>query len=303
MESERHLSERIQSILDSYETLGGISYRDGDHLPSRSSIKSLLNQLNEILFPGYFDTTAISNQNLPYVIGQKVIAAMEIMITEIAKSLTWQARETGTALNQDPRVMARQVVDAFFDEIPALRTLLKKDIIATYAGDPAATTEAEIILAYPGFHATTVYRIAHFLFQRDVPLIPRMMTEISHNETGIDIHPGAKIGESFCIDHGTGIVIGETSEIGNNVKLYQGVTLGALSIPKTKSKKKRHPTLGDNIVVYAETTILGGDTTIGSDSVIGGNVWITQSIPANSKIYLSSDYQQLIKSGRNRAED
>ncbi len=299
MTDSQHLALQIQAILDSYQEIGGISFTDGDHLPSRNSVQHILTMLKEILFPGYFDTTPINNINLQYVIGQKIVTAAESLCAEISKILVWSAKESQNVVNpSETRQIAKEVTSDFFDYIPTLRTLLKKDVKATYNGDPAAKSEAEIILSYPGFQATTTYRIAHFLYKRDIPLMPRMMTEIAHSETGIDIHPGATIGPSFCIDHGTGIVIGETSDIGHNVKLYQGVTLGALSVPKSKSTTKRHPTLGDHIVVYAETTILGGDTQIGSNSIIGGNVWITQSIPENSKISLSSDYQQLIKSGR-----
>ncbi|NDC82480.1 serine acetyltransferase [bacterium] len=299
MSDTQSLNKHIQFILDSYDTLGGVSYTDGDHLPSRSSVQSILKLLKEILFPGYFESTPINSSNLQYIIGQKVVAVAELLCVEISKILVWSAKESGRSLGiMDAKLTAKHTTDKFLAYIPELRSLLKQDVLATYEGDPAAKSEAEIILSYPGFLATTIYRIAHFLYTMDIPLMPRIMAEIVHSETGIDIHPGATIGSSFCIDHGTGIVIGETSVIGQNVKLYQGVTLGALSVPKSKSSIKRHPTLGDNIVVYAETTILGGDTTVGSNSVIGGNVWITQSIPENSKIYLSSDYQQLIKSGK-----
>jgi len=300
MTDPKRLGIQVQAIIDSYQELGGISFSDGEHLPSRTSVQHILTLLNEILFPGYFETTPINSTNLQYVIGQKIVTAAEAICSELSKILVWSAKESQTPITAaDARQHAKTVTSDFFDYVPTLRALLKEDVKATYDGDPAAKSEAEIILSYPGFRATTMYRIAHFLYNRDIPLMPRMMTEIAHSETGIDIHPGARIGPSFCIDHGTGIVIGETSEIGHNVKLYQGVTLGALSVPKSKSTLKRHPTLGNHIVVYAETTILGGDTHIGSNSVIGGNVWITQSIPENSKIYLSSDYQQLIKSGRN----
>lgn len=180
----------------------------------------------------------------------------------------------------DPELISNEFVDA----LPKIHMLLDKDIQALYDGDPAAVSKLEIIIAYPGFHAIASYRIAHLLYQMDVPLIPRVITEYSHTITGVDIHPGAVIGESLCIDHGTGVVIGQTSIIGNNVKIYQGVTLGALSIPKGKSNVKRHPTIEDNVVIYAQATILGGDTVIGKNSVIGGNVWITSSVRPNSKV-------------------
>jgi serine O-acetyltransferase len=180
-------------------------------------------------------------------------------------------------------------VDEFFEELPKIRVILSKDLEAAVRGDPAAMSADEVILSYPGFQAITVHRIAHFFWSRQVPLIPRIMSEHIHRRTGIDIHPGAQIGESFFIDHGTGIVIGETTIIGKNVKLYQGVTLGAYSVKKEESGQKRHPTIEDGVTIYANATILGGDTVIGRGSVIGGSVWITQSVPPGSNMYLKRD--------------
>ena len=175
--------------------------------------------------------------------------------------------------------------EAFIQKLPAIHDLLNTDIKAIWAGDPAAKSEYEIVRSYPGFYATAFYRIAHELFLLNVPMMPRIITEYSHSRTGIDIHPGATIGSHFCIDHGTGVVIGETCIIGNNVKLYQNITLGALSVSKELAEVKRHPTLEDNVVVYAGATILGGETIIGAKSTIGGNVWLTRSVPVNSTIY------------------
>jgi len=176
-------------------------------------------------------------------------------------------------------------VEGFLDELPAIRRALSLDMQANFRGDPAAKSEDEVILSYPGFQAITVHRLAHYFWDAQVPLIPRMMSEMVHGNTGIDIHPGAKIGESFFIDHGTGVVIGETTVIGNNVKLYQGVTLGALSVKKEEGRRKRHPTIEDDVTIYSNATILGGETTIGRGSVIGGNVWITESVPPNTRVY------------------
>jgi serine O-acetyltransferase len=173
----------------------------------------------------------------------------------------------------------------FFNYLPELYRILNTDIQAIFNGDPAARSEFEVIRTYPGFFAISFYRLAHCLFKRDVPLIPRILTEYAHSKTGIDIHPSADIGEYFYIDHGTGIVIGETSRIGTNVKLYQGVTLGALSVAKYMANTKRHPTVEDNVVIYSGATILGGDTVVGHDSVIGGNVWLTKSVEPNSRVY------------------
>ncbi len=186
-----------------------------------------------------------------------------------------------------------QIVQQFMDQLQGVKSKLDQDILATYDGDPAAVNRTEVILAYPGFWALSAYRIANVLYQIEVPLIPRIITEIAHSCTGIDIHPGAQIGTHMCIDHGTGIVIGETAIIGNHVKLYQGVTLGALSIPKHKSKEKRHPTIEDHVVIYAQATILGGKTTIGKHSIIGGNVWITQSVKPHSKVIYAGCPQEV----------
>ncbi len=177
------------------------------------------------------------------------------------------------------------VADAFFSKLPLIHEKLEKDISALFEGDPAAKSRSEVIRSYPGFYAIAAYRIAHELHKMGVKVIPRIISEHAHSKTGIDIHPNARIGEHFCIDHGTGVVIGETTVIGDHVKLYQGVTLGALSVDKSDAEKKRHPTIEDEVVIYSGATILGGETTIGRGSVIGGNVWITKSVPPNSKIY------------------
>ncbi len=173
----------------------------------------------------------------------------------------------------------------FFNELEGVYNSLQEDISAMYAGDPAAKSKTEIIRSYPGFYAVAAYRIAHLLHSKGVALIPRMITEFAHSKTGVDIHPGAKIGRHFCIDHGTGVVIGETATVGDHVKIYQGVTLGAVSVNKEDADKKRHPTIEDHVIIYAGATILGGDTTVGRESIIGGNVWLTKSVPPQSKIY------------------
>lgn len=178
-----------------------------------------------------------------------------------------------------------QLAQMFFEQIPHLYKLLNTDIQAIFNGDPAACSEFEVIRTYPGFFAISFYRLAHSLYKYDVPLLPRILTEYAHSKTGIDIHPGAQIGEYFYIDHGTGIVIGESCKIGKHVKLYQGVTLGALSVAKNMANTKRHPTVEDNVVIYSGATLLGGETVIGHDSVIGGNVWLTKSVPPHSTVY------------------
>ena len=198
---------------------------------------------------------------------------------------------------EQSHIKNEEVVKKFCDYLPRIKESLIKDIEAIYDGDPAAKTRNEIILAYPGFQATACYRIAHFLLEQGVGLLPRIITEYAHSETGVDIHPGAQIGAYFCIDHGTGIVIGETTVIGNHVKIYQGVTLGALSVPdRSECAGKRHPTIGDRVVIYAQAIILGGETEIGEGSVIGGNTWITTSVPPNSKVYFDNKETRTITS-------
>lgn len=189
--------------------------------------------------------------------------------------------------------------ELFFEAIPEIHKKLKQDIEAMYEGDPAAQSKNEVMRTYPGFYAISAYRIAHELHQLGVQIIPRMITEYAHSRTGIDIHPGAQIGSHFCIDHGTGVVIGATTIIGDHVKIYQGVTLGALSVDKKDAEKKRHPTIEDHVVIYSGATILGGETIVGSHSVIGGNVWITQSVPAHTKVY----YQQNVQNGKKTDQD
>lgn len=188
---------------------------------------------------------------------------------------------------------------AFFAKLDRVYDLLQEDIEAMYAGDPAAKSKTEIVRSYPGFYAIAAYRIAHLLFVQGVALIPRMITEFAHSRTGVDIHPGAIIGRYFCIDHGTGVVIGETTVVGDHVKIYQGVTLGAVSVHKDDADKKRHPTIEDHVVIYAGATILGGDTVVGRESTIGGNVWLTKSVPPQSKIY----YQVKMYDANNEATD
>lgn len=188
-------------------------------------------------------------------------------------------------------VHAKQITDAFFEKLPSLHAQINRDVQAMYSGDPAAKSRSEVIRTYPGFYAIASYRIAHALHVLTVAGIPRIITEHAHSKTGIDIHPAAIIGDDFCIDHGTGVVIGETAVIGNQVKIYQGVTLGALSVNKADAEKKRHPTIGDRVVIYSGATILGGETEIGHDSIIGGNVWLTRSVPPHSKVYYQARMQ------------
>jgi serine O-acetyltransferase len=257
-------------------------------ISSRDSIIDIIQRAFRILYPGYFIRTRVDEVNLGYYFGQEVTAFFEILSEQITLAIKHECLRYNQPCTQCKERGEEAAID-FGREMPSLRAMLAKDIRAAYDGDPAAMSYDEIIFSYPGLFAITVYRIAHRLYGQDVPLIPRIMTEYSHSRTGIDIHPGAKIGESFFIDHGTGVVVGETAEIGNRVRLYQGVTLGALSIKKDEAErlrnKKRHPTIEDDVIIYAGTTILGGDTVIGARSVIGGNVWITESVPPDTSVF------------------
>lgn len=262
---------------------------DIEPLPSKEAIIEIIHLSCRILYPGYFSRTRIDTVNLLYYYGQEVTQLFESLSEQITLAIRHECRRHDMACI-DCEERAQEITINFLRELPRLRRLLAKDIRAAYEGDPAAKGFDEIIFSYPGLFAITVYRVAHELYEQKVSLIPRIMTEYAHNMTGIDIHPGARIGESFFIDHGTGVVIGETTEIGNRVRIYQGVTLGALSLPKDTVEKlrseKRHPTIEDDVIIYAGVTILGGEAVIGARSVIGGNVWITESVPPDTKVFL-----------------
>ncbi|MDR2964778.1 MAG: serine O-acetyltransferase [Treponema sp.] len=281
------LEKSTDSLLESYEATGMVNHSGIDNLPTREAIKSIVMELEELLFPGYLHNIRTDNGCLRNNTKEKVKNLANKLCREVEKSLSFSVRLGEPICGHGGcRAAATLVVDQFFEELPKIRLFLFHDLEAAGRGVLAASSSVGVILSYPGFMAISIHRIAHFFYLHHVPLIPRMMSEHIHRRTGIDINPGAKIGESFFIDHGTGIVIGESTIIGNNVKLYQGVTLGALSVKKEESGNKRHPTIEDDVTIYANATILGGDTVIGRGSVIGGSVWITQSVPPNSKVYL-----------------
>jgi len=285
----KRLDKSIGSLLENYETFGMVNHSGAENLPGRESVDLIVRCLEELLFPGYLENLCTDKETLRKITTEKMEKISLALCGEVEKSLAFSARMGDLNCgNKGCRAVAALIVDEFFEEFPKIRILLSKDLEAAVRGDPAAMSADEVILSYPGFQAITVHRMAHFLYTRQVPLIPRMMNEIVHRRTGIDIHPGADIGESFFIDHGTGVVIGETTTIGKNVKIYQGVTLGALSVKKDGRGQKRHPTIEDDVTIYANATILGGQTVIGCGSVIGGSVWITQSVPRDSKIYTKS---------------
>ena len=246
----------------------------------------LLNDLLALVFPGYFSRGPVYRSSVSFFVNSAVNSIYVRLMEEIEKALNYECDIRGCEVCRE---LSDQVGLQLLEKIPEIRRLLRMDVQAAYDGDPAAKSNDEIMLSYPCIGAIATYRIAHELYEMKIPLIPRMMTEWAHSRTGIDIHPGAKIGERFFIDHGTGVVIGETTEIGNDVKIYQGVTLGALSFPKGPDGKvvkggKRHPTIEDNVTIYAEATILGGQTVVGRGSVIGGNVWLTHSVPAGTRV-------------------
>ena len=283
--SKSQIDQDVADILDSYQQVGCINYTHGLNLPSRQRIIDIWQILRTILFPGYYDREQVDETTLPSLIDQRVARVRKSLAEEINKGMCYDCEERGNC-DKLPECAekARTIADELIAAIPEIRARLHLDVQAALKGDPAAKSEAEVIMAYPGMAAITAHRIAHFLYQRDVPLLPRIMNEYIHHQTGIDIHPGAAIGGSFFIDHGTGVVIGETSVIGNWVKIYQGVTLGALSVKKSMAKQKRHPTIEDNVTIYAGATILGGEVVIGHHSIIGGNVWLVRTVPPNSRV-------------------
>ncbi len=283
-----------QEILKSYDEIGGINHLDGSNLPSRLGMESILLDYESLIFPGYKSADPIYQSEVPYIITETLNRLARSLISEISKCICYAVRKRndqqcvcfrGSARDPECRKDAEQITVELLEKIPELRRKIQKDVEAAYQGDPAARSNEEVILAYPGLEAISIYRFAHEIWIRSIPILPRMMSEYIHGKTGIDIHPGALIGDSFFIDHGTGVVIGETTIIGNNVKIYQGVTLGALSVRKDLTDKKRHPTIEDDVTIYAGATILGGDTVIGRGSVLGGNVWLTESVPPYSHVY------------------
>jgi len=282
------LDKSVETLLENYNSLGMVNHSGAVNLPGRESVDSIVRGLEELLFPGFLENLNTDKDALRKVTAEKVNYLSSALRSELEKSLAFSARLGAMNCGHEGcRAVAAMIIEEFFEELSKIRIILARDLEAAVRGDPAAMSADEVILSYPGFQAIVVHRIAHFFYSRQVPLIPRMMSELIHRRTGIDIHPGAQIGESFFIDHGTGIVFGESSIIGKNVKIYQGVTLGALSVKKEESGHKRHPTIEDDVTIYANATILGGDTVIGKGSVIGGNVWIVKSVAPNSKIYNS----------------
>lgn len=278
----------MSEIISAYNMRAGGGIVRPDYLPDRDEVTDIVKLLRMLVFPGYFAENSCADAR--YALSGTMSEVEYKLQRQICRALNLNAcEECGEGCCGDMFDAAGKICHTFLERIPGLIDVLLTDVRATYDGDPAASSEHEVIFAYPGIFAISVYRLAHELYSLSVPLIPRIMTEYAHGKTGIDIHPGAEIGRYFCIDHGTGIVIGETTQIGENVKLYQGVTLGALSTRGGQGLRwvKRHPTLEDEVTVYSGASILGGDTVIGKGSVIGGNVFITKSVPPNTRVNLS----------------
>ena len=282
---EEEIDGIVEKVLKDFNGGKNIDAMDIFSKPDKSEVRDMIRNLFRIIFPGYFrertfkiynprNSIAVTVEDIFYHLNKQVFLALDF------------CTKRGTLTEDERRAESYRICRVFFDKIPAIREYIETDLLAAYDGDPAAGCFEEVILAYPGLMAVTVYRIAHELHLLGVPLIPRMMTEYAHSTTGIDIHPGATIGRHFFIDHGTGVVIGETTIIGENVKLYQGVTLGGLSTRggQALKGKRRHPTIGDNVTIYSGASILGGETVIGKDAVIGGNAFITTSIPDGARI-------------------
>ena len=276
------LEKLVSKLNATYRDDSGINFIDVSNLPVRSKIVKILDLFIELLFPGYAGDRVVTRTNVSFITGDIICQLHAELSEQLERAYSHRCR-MDKCDTCDCRVMAENVSMHLLNQLPAIRDMLKEDVAAAYDGDPAAQSYEEIVISYPGLLTITTYRIAHELYLKEVPLIPRIMSECAHARTGIDIHPGASIGRRFFIDHGTGVVIGETTVIGNNVKIYQGATLGALSFPKDERGRvikggKRHPTIEDNVTIYAEATILG-DVVIGKNSVIGGNAWVKESVP------------------------
>jgi serine O-acetyltransferase len=287
-ERQNDLEQAIDDVCRSYDGPEEINSLESAALPNKRAVIEAFNHLRSAIYLGFYSTRPLNRENVRHSIAEHLYPAHEILIEQIRRAVTYEQQlgRVPTTRGQD---WSDETVLRLFRAIPELRRTLNQDVLAAYEGDPAAKSVEEVVFSYPALAAITAHRIAHVLYLQEVPMIPRIISEFAHGETGIDIHPGAQIGERFFIDHGTGTVIGETSVIGNNVKLYQGVTLGALSLPRGDKgellrHRKRHPTIEDDATIYSGATILGGDTVIGRGSVIGGNVWLVHSIPPGSKI-------------------
>ncbi len=285
---EQDLTAIAEDIVQTYETDGGINRIDGVNLPATEPVVDILDDMMQILFPGYFGQRVPARSNILFFV-QSGIDSLFLRLLDEFKRACQYAQSIGKYDGEITKTTCEEKALNLIQCIPPIRGILKSDIRAGYEGDPASRSMEEIISCYPFVYAIAAHRIAHEIYRMEIPLIPRIMSEWAHRRTSIDIHPGATIGHSFFIDHGTGVVIGETAEIGDNVKIYQGVTLGALSFRKNadgtiKKGGKRHPTIEDDVIIYSGATILGGKTVIGRESIIGANTWITSSVPPQTRV-------------------
>ncbi len=281
----RELEDAIEAVVASYDGPEAINNLESAALPNKRAVIDAFNHLEPVIYMGFYASRGLNRDNLRYSVSERLYPAHDTLVEQIRRAQTYDERFQGSA--PKPEGWARDVVLDLFRALPHLRQCLDGDLMATYEGDPAAKSVEEIVFSYPSLKAITAHRVANVLARAGVPMIPRIIAEYAHGKTGIDIHPSATIGERFFVDHGTGVVIGETTLIGDDVKVYQGVTLGALSAKRGSSALagKRHPTIEDEVTIYAGATILGGDTVIGRGSVIGGNVWLVKSVPPGSKIF------------------
>lgn len=288
MKDHEKTDEILDALLESYSGPAEVNNLETHRLPNRREIILAFGHIQHLLFLGYFSTRCLDDVNLRRTLAEHLIPAQEILVEQIGRATRWHDRNKPAEERRDD-AWCEDVAMELLAHLPVVRERLAGDVRFTFESDPAATSIEEVVFCYPGIFALSAYRVAHRLHELGVPMIPRILTEHAHTRTGIDIHPGAKIGERCFIDHGTGVVIGATCDIGSDAKIYQGVTLGALSVTtegvSREAPAKRHPTLEDRVTVYAGATILGGETVVGHDSIIGGNVWLTKSVPAGSKIY------------------
>jgi serine O-acetyltransferase len=288
-DSATEIPDIVEHLVECHKKGAVYSHIGPEPLPSRDTVIQIVERSIRLLYPGYFSSVRIDSVSVPYYLGQQVTELYNLLSEQCTYAIRHDCRRFDLPCTHCEDRGRRVAVD-FLKKMPLLQEALSKDVSAAYEGDPAARYHDEIIYSYPGLFAITIYRIAHVLHVLGLPVIPRIMTEYAHSRTGIDIHPGVSIGESFFIDHGTGVVIGETATIGNRVRIYQGVTLGALSLNKDECEqlrnRKRHPTIEDDVIIYANATILGGSTVIGERSVIGGNVWLTESVPPDTTVFL-----------------
>ena len=284
-DKKKTILEAVEKLTDTYRKEELFLGKDRERLPNKKEIINFIKDMRSIIFPGYFSVDSSASVFPEHYVAYRLNDLYDCLQEQIEIAFLYQGEE-----EQKAKEHAEQITERFFANVPEIQRMLLTDLQAGFDGDPAAKSKEEIIFSYPGLFAIYVYRLAHVLYKEEIPFIPRVMSEYAHGRTGIDINPGATIGEYFFIDHGTGVVVGETTEIGNNVKLYQGVTLGALSTRKGQqlANVKRHPTIRDNVTIYSNSTVLGGETVVGENTIIGGNTFITESIPANTKVSAKS---------------